>query len=496
MAKRLVRRLPLGERIKAYPLDLILSLNESFSLIDWDDYVPSSLPGGSALCLIFTALCKLSNYHHYVSQKRDNRLFSADLSIYANVRARAISGKPASSMEIPKPTTVVSARRWLWLVNSSLLVLASISILNAIYVLYLSEKHYTLLNSSVSSAPPPKASNVFTLNMSYGPATGIIQKFLRLFESSHFVEEDTDSDNDVSSSYEALPTGKNVYVMRVWDPSSFQLHLFGTFCPITLLSIWLMSSSVHFWKLLCFICLFNCLLYSLVSWFFLLISDKQIIYQETFNEYNKKFVIPKTTVLKKNAIVDATFGPFADPERVVHDDLRPHIQNEYAFITHDINGRRIKSVRGDNLNRVPSRLPSAVPSRVPSPQRSPTHNQPDDYSTFRSARYRNPNDWYRSSPPPPSSDLHHPTGFYLSTPYLSRIGDLSFIRPKSPRHSPAKTPTRISFSQRTQLSPSRVSPSRGSFNGSNISGNSSSSAFSSRAGSPQRSPLPSKRPWL
>lgn len=477
MGKRLVRKLPLLERIKAYPLDLILSLNELSALIEWDDYVRHTLPLGYGLCLLFTFLCKISQYYATVNQKRQNQLFSSDYDIYRQVRQRAISG---SSVPIDQPkysSSGPAGKHWMWLVNSFLIGLATFSTINAIYLFWLSNKDYTLLHSSTSGAAP-RASNVVTQNMA-ASHNSFLQKILSFFDSPQY-EEETDSEADTT--YEINVVKKDVFVLKVWDPSHFQGHLFATFSPVTLAAVWLVSYSVSFWKLALVIALANALLYAVFAKFFLLVSDRQIVYQETFNEYNRKYVIPKTSVLKKNAIVDATHGSTAIPSMVVHDDVKPHFQNDYAFVRHDINGNRIKSVRADKLGQ--------PPSRPASPSRSIAHN-----SSFLSRGNMSLADLYQSTQDYNDS-LQHPSGFLLSTPYLSKVGHDSFVRPLSPRHSPAKTPTRISFSQRTQLSPSRYSPTRGRYAANNISGHSSSSAFSSRAGSPQRSPSPSKRPWL
>ncbi|KAM9920905.1 hypothetical protein OXX59_006867, partial [Metschnikowia pulcherrima] len=47
--KRIVRKQPLFDRIRSYPLDLLLSLNEQRLSIDWDDHVPQCLPVGTFL---------------------------------------------------------------------------------------------------------------------------------------------------------------------------------------------------------------------------------------------------------------------------------------------------------------------------------------------------------------------------------------------------------------------------------------------------------------
>ncbi|KAK7677412.1 hypothetical protein QCA50_019630 [Cerrena zonata] len=63
-----------------------------------------------------------------------------------------------------------------------------------------------------------------------------------------------------------------------------------------------------------------------------------------FGEYNDKFVKPKTSTLKKNAIVDATFGPNIPAQYVVNHDSKAHLLTDKlkVFITHDINASILK----------------------------------------------------------------------------------------------------------------------------------------------------------
>lgn len=476
MAKRFLRRVSLLERIKAYPLDLILALNEAAVSIDWDDYVHTTLPLGVALTTVFTLLCKLADHHKNVKFRRSNDLFRADKSVYQQVRQRAITGS-SDPIQYPKVATDVTASsKWMWLVNGLLAILAATSVINAIVVFWLSNREYTLLNSSTNAAKP-KASNVSKLSVSSSTDRGIFGKILSYFEESLRMMSDDESDEE-DTTYNFDFVEKDVWVLKVWDPSSFQLYLLATFCPVTLLTIKLLIGSA-FWKIVLVILAYSSALYFFVSKFLMLVGDKQIIYQETFNEYNKKYVIPKTSVLRKNAIVDATYGPMAASSMVVHDDRRGHLQNENAFYTHDIHGNRIKGVLADKQ----------FSSRSVSPSR-------DIHRTTQNGTFRRSNrdtlfaDLYTST-----RDRHpdEDTWITSSTPFMTRTGHDSFIRPQSPRHSPLKTPTRLSMNQRTQLSPSRMSPTRNFYTPSHRG--SPSPTHRSRSSSPQRSSSPSKRPW-
>lgn len=472
MAKRLARRVPLLEKIKAYPLDVILAINEAAVSIDWDEYVHTTLPLGIALSTLFALLCKVADSNKGVRLRKANNLFRSDPSVYKQVRNRAITGSSDPIFYPAGSTESSNGGRWILLVHSLLAILIAASLINAIVVFFLSNRDYTLLNSSTQSSRP-KASNVAKLSISNASGRGFFGKIVSYFEGTlHDYSDDSDED----TTYDVV-VEKDVWVLRVWDPSFFQLHFAVTFCPLTLLAIRVVVLAA-FWKLFLIILASSISLFGLVSKFLLLIGDKQIIYQETFNEYNRKYVIPHTSVLKKNAIVDATYGPMAASSMVAYDDARGHLQNENAFYTHDINGKRIKGVRADKQ----------FASRSASPSRENHHRSQilNPYSRQKDTSFA---DLYTSARDRYNEDAYQ-SWLTLSTPLLNRTGHDEFIRPHSPRHSPLKTPTRLSFSQRTQLSPSRTSPTRNYFTPTHRG-----SPSPPRSSSPQRSSSPSKRPW-
>lgn len=474
--KRLIRKQPLFDKIRSYPLDLLLSVNEAIVSIEWDDYIPQTIVIGTVLDGLFTALCKFRHHSNVLSGRRENSVFRTDVHTYRNVVARAISGSDSS------PFTGSSRRpatsQFSWILTVLIVVLFAVSVLNAINVLVLPSRSYTLLNTSTAYAKP-KASNVVQQNVSIAPEKGVVGRILAYFGERSFYE--AESDSEVDTTYEVAPVNKDVWVLKVWDPSPFLLYLFATFSPVVLFVIWLTSTDVAFWKIILGASLHNSIAFYVTSKFLLLITDKQIIYQETFNEYNRKYVIPKTSVLKKNAVVDATYGPTASARMTVLDDMVGHLQRDNTFITHDINGRRIKSVRADKLA-----------SRSASPARESLHFAdilPISRSRMGSITELRDRPYYIDD-----TDSTHQSWITLSTPFLPRAGNESFLRhsdtfsrgdifarPSSRPVSPSKTPSRYPYnqsltqSQRTQFSPTRT--------------------YSSRPGSPQRSPSPNKRRW-
>ncbi|GEQ67024.1 hypothetical protein JCM33374_g687 [Metschnikowia sp. JCM 33374] len=489
--KRLIRKQPLLERIRSYPLDLLLSINEQRLSIDWDSYVPQCLPMGSIVSLVFLILCKIRNHYISVNEKRDNSVFRSDYSTYQQVVSRAVHGAQAGPIDVPRIKNESVAHTLLWTVNVMLIFLFATSLINAVNVYFFPYKSYTLLSRSTDT-PKPKGSCVTEQNVSNTTPRGFFQNLFSYFEEHSYYETDVDSDADTT--YEARPLEKDVWMLSVWDPSHFSLYAAASFSPIVLLSVWLFSSSVSFWKVGVFVLLSNACAVYLTSKFLELISDKQIIYQETFSEYNKKYVIPKTSVLRKNASIDATHGPYAPASKTVHDDPIGYLQNELAFVTHDINGTRLKSVRADYLDDVPSRPVS--PSKHLSQNSSflpPASSHGSRYDTSmrslgeRPSYYDDTTDRHSqmmsSTPFAPrnagnESFLQRPDVHSRGNEAYSRGYD-SFSRTSSRPHSPLKSPSRLgynpnlSYNERTQLSPSR----------------------SSRHSSPQRSPSPSKRSW-
>lgn len=488
--KRLVRKQPLWEKIRSYPLDVLLAVNEQRLSIDWDDYVPHTYPGGTVLCLVFMALRKAQAHLLAVQSRSNNLVFRTDYTAYLNVMARAILGAQAETSSMGSVAAGAPiTKTLLWLLDLLLVALFTVSLVNALYVYFVPYRNYTLLNGS-ASMPKPKASSVFKQNISTEAPDSLFGRFKAFFDSSYY---DSDSED---TSYVAHNVNKDVWVLRVWDPSRFLLHLLATFSPVTTGALWVFTGQVAMWKLFFYVTSANAVAFFLISRLLRLMTDKQIIFQETFAEYNRKYVIPKTSVLKKNAIIDATRGPYSYPEDVVHNDMKGHIQNDLAFVSHDIHGKRIKSVRADNL--VPKHvLPNYVNRGRLSPSRT-LMDQPYMGDSGRRGSYRDEAWQYNSSlhPEPLSPQRYTDREVYMSTPHALRGYHGSQALPNSRSHfqpypqdlfgrdsrrssratSPFKSPARqynLSYTNRTQLSPGRLS----------------------HPSSPQRSPSPEKRVW-
>lgn len=493
--RRLIRKQPLLERIRHYPFDLLLLLNETRLSVDWDDYIPQTIPVGTGLTIVFAIVCKIHNYYVAALERRENAVFNTNHAAYQQAVNRAIYGSDADMQPHQQPYNPRAAgRHFVWGFQFVCAALFLGSVANAAYVMWYPYRDYTLLSRSGDS-PRPRGSHVSKRSISNANEGGIVARVLAYFDENTLA--DSESDSDAETTYEMRIEEKDVWVLRVWDPLLFQLHLLATFSPVVLVLIWLSATVVLLWKIAVTTVLFNATAYALTTRFLQLVTDRQIIYQETFNEYNKKYVIPKTSVLKKDAMVDATHGPTAAASLVVRDDLVGHLQKDNTFYTHDIRGNRLKSVKADHLH--------------PSRSASPARHQPR--YEYLSPVLRNAGDFYDRLSFIDDTNSAHGSLITLSTPYLRRAANESFRpdpytragtsfsrandtfgriidtpsrrndifrRPASRPQSPDKSPSRhlantsLTYNQRTQLSPTRSE---------------------SRPGSPHRSPSPSKRPW-
>lgn len=438
--KRLVRNQLVFSKIRSYPFDLFLAINEFGLAIDWDDYIPHTLPIGIATNLAFTILRKLSQHYADIDLKRDNSIFRTDYATFQAVVSRARSGVAVTPVATSyNQTSIIRHVLWAIRILSSSIVL--VSVVNCIIVLGSQYRTYTLLNLSADS-PRPKGSNVIMQNVSVAAPKTVFSRLLSYFEEHSYYESESEADD---TQYETKPTEKDVWALKVWDPLRFQVHLLATFSPVSLFVIWLTSRDVALWKILLGVAVSSSAFYIIVSKFFSLLADKQIVFQEMFTEYNKKYVIPQTVILRKNAVVDATKGPRAAAQYIVHDDKVAHLQNDNTFLTHDIHGKRIKSTRA-NMDR----------------ERESPMRYPEILSLRRSSRR-----------PSYIDDTESAAGQWIpqSTPFLSRsrpeirdypardtFGRDPFVRPVSRPTSPTKLPTRLGFAQspRTQLTPGRV----------------------------------------
>lgn len=324
---RRVRKTPITEKIKNYPFDLWLSINEWTMSIYWDEYSHISFGLGNLLSILFIFVSKLNNYSN--TNKASSSIFQSDYYSYDRIKQKAIKAQPGNSISTG-------------LIQFFSIVLFTASIINTIKLM-VSVKTYSLLNSEKPNTPSVKE----TL-LNEGSSKWV--HFLTLIFSSFKKIDDSfidDSGTTDTSNIEINLFDKVVYEMHVWDPSKFQLFLFSGFNPFNLLIIKLINE-LSIWKILFIVLIFNCQLYWVIDKFFILLNDKQILYQEMFSEYNNKYVKPKTEILKRDVGIDAS--KYNNHHDVIIEQSNPFFQSVKlkVFIAHDINGKPVNVLNNDD----------------------------------------------------------------------------------------------------------------------------------------------------
>lgn len=288
--RRIVRKQSLASKLKSYPFDLLLALNEQRELIDWDSYSKTfALPFGVLLTVTYffirlwqdnTVVEKKQMYFDYHKQQllRDSKYFNkSDVSV------------------IPKLLFMLQ------------LIIITINVLNASFFL-LKTKKYTIFNK-VSISHTSSARKI--------SKDGSSRSLFDLLQFWKKTEE---------------PEIESYWELNIWNPSKFSTYLFVSFPPFNILFLYLSQSS---FKNLVFLFSTSLVLYFvIVKGYLVLIEDKQVLYQETFDEYQRKYVNPKLSVAKREVAIDATHGPYNDSIEYYSPG-----RTEKLFKTHDYKGR-------------------------------------------------------------------------------------------------------------------------------------------------------------
>lgn len=354
--KPLVRKQPFINKVKSYPFDLFLWANELRLSIEWDDYCDTiATPLSCLLSLIYLILVRITVYYEASYNKRENPLFQADYYNYERIRSRAVNGDPVE-------LSINSEHSWWYAVlNITIVCLFLASVCNFGYALF-SFRNYTLLYSSISEKP--KSASARKLSLRNDMNDSIVEKVYKFFynhtnQAQELTSDDESFYDDEDTINEINLIEKDIWELKVWNPSKFSLFILTNFSPVLLLVIKLISKELPIWKILIIAGLFNSIFYFIVTQrFLILLQDKQILYQEMFQEYNNKFVKPKTSILKKDVVVDATYGPQIPSHLIVLSEQKPHLKNTRlkVFITHNINGEPFNNVTIDeNKSKSPER---------------------------------------------------------------------------------------------------------------------------------------------
>ncbi|CAB09766.1 hypothetical protein POMI540_4278 [Schizosaccharomyces pombe] len=99
---------------------------------------------------------------------------------------------------------------------------------------------------------------------------------------------------------------EQVFELKVWSPNQFLLNFACLFSPAHALILWFYSTSLRV-TLLTFLLSFTTLHF--VNKFSLLLKDQQYLHRQVFFEYDKKFVEPRLSVVKRDVAINTTRGP-------------------------------------------------------------------------------------------------------------------------------------------------------------------------------------------
>lgn len=261
MAPRLIRRRPLVERIKAYlsPLDFLLWLSEQLDANDWDQWRKEwANPIGFLLNLVF--LVARANTA-YSTRKGGDDVFGDEIAYTP----------------------------WLpWFAAFLVHLLSLLSFVNAAYTFY-RQRHYRLFESSVDA--PPSTPSAHRVRVDSSPVASSPLRFL----SNMLGGENAEARSHPYAT-------RDVWEIAVWDPTPVSLRMFCLFSPGHILVYWLFlptaisdprpSTTVITTMVLAGLLSAQMLL--LQSSFSQQSKDASVIHKEVMNEYDIKYVHPRT----------------------------------------------------------------------------------------------------------------------------------------------------------------------------------------------------------
>lgn len=442
-SKRLIRKQSLISKLQSFPFDFYLYLNELRLSIDWDEYAISiGLPTGIGICSLSFIIQSILSYYNSINKRSKNVLFNSNYYQYENLKSVVNSRRQLHDYEINTSTT----NTMMWILNGFQSLIILISILN-LFLIFTSKRDYQLLYHKIK----PKYKSAVH------PANRESYLYLLLYHVVEFFSKDDENEDEdydaVDDDTNSIEDGES-WQLRVWQPSKFSLYLYVALNPINNVIIGnftLQFSSLSIIGLLVLVSYSN---YKIIDHFLGLIQDKQIIYQETFKEFNNKFVKPKTNILKKDAMVDATLGPLYSSVLVNH---QPYTFTKLkVFTTHDSKGKEVKEfVEGehggpgyqDEMYRHVSRSQSRPISRLSSRQSS-IYDQAE-IQTLPPFAFRRGHEYASSTPY--QGQQHSSFSRMQQSPSPSRYSN-------NASYNRSPSPTRSALNHR--LSPQRLSPGK------------------------------------
>ncbi|EER22917.1 hypothetical protein D8B26_004495 [Coccidioides posadasii str. Silveira] len=281
---RLIRRRPFLERLKAYlnPLDFLLWLSEEFDSNDWAQWEREwAIPLGVGINCLF-------------------------LLARANSRSRSQAYDDVFGEN--------GGISWLnWLASFIVHLLALLSVLNAVYT-FNRKRTYRLFEASIDNTPAtPSAQRV---KVASSPRSSSPLRLISNVLSSGSAE----------SRSHPRPE-RDVWQIGVWDPHPLAIRLFCLFSPGHVLVYWLFlptapsdpRPSMTIVTTIFLATLFTVQLSTLSSSFTQQSKDSMLIHKEVLNEYDIKYVHPRTQPLMRDVATQFNTA----------DSYQPHKDEKY-----------------------------------------------------------------------------------------------------------------------------------------------------------------------
>ncbi|KAL8735229.1 MAG: hypothetical protein Q9166_001105 [cf. Caloplaca sp. 2 TL-2023] len=333
---RLVRRRPLFERIKAWlnPLDFLLWLSEGFDSSDWEQWQKDwSTAVGIALNIIF--LIARANMGSR-SRRQVDEVFG-DEDSYTGFTA--------------------------WLATFVVHILSLLSIANTAYTFF-RRRRYRLFESSINAIPSTPSAHRVRVDSS--PVSSSPLRFLSSILAA---------DNAHSRSHPNATS--DVWELAVWDPTPLSLRIFCFFSPGHILVYWLFlptavtdpRPSTTVATTLALLALLSIQLVVLQSHFSQQSKDFTVVHKEVLNEYDTKFVHPRTRPLTRDVGTQYAYsstGTSMDQDSDAIDTYTPSIVINRGFHTRP-NPNYTRHVNPDAARATPSKyLSSGITPTIPS----------------------------------------------------------------------------------------------------------------------------------
>ncbi|KAL8858509.1 MAG: hypothetical protein Q9178_005007 [Gyalolechia marmorata] len=324
---RLVRRRPLLERISAWlnPLDFLLWLSEGFDSSDWEQWQKDwSTTIGVVLNITF--LIARANTGSRTRRKGDD-VFGDD-DVYAGFTA--------------------------WLATFIVHILSLLSLANTAYTFY-RRRHYRLFESSIDAVPSTPSAHRVRVDSS--PVSSSPLRFL----SSMLAADNAESRSHPDAT-------RDVWELAVWDPTPLSLRIFCLFSPGHILVYWLFlptattdpKPSTTVATTIVLVVLLSTQLLFLQSSFSQQSKDSTVVHKEVLNEYDTKFVHPRTRPLTRDVGTQySSPGTSKNPGSASVDTYTPSIIINRGFHTRP-NPNYMKHVDPDAPRVTPTRLYSSV----------------------------------------------------------------------------------------------------------------------------------------